>query len=39
MNQKLHNSNFSLLICDINDSGDVKEIFDLRYIDTETILF
>lgn len=38
-NQKLHDSNSPLLIGDVNDGGDIKEVNELSYIDTQTTLF
>lgn len=38
-NQKLHNPDSPLLIGEVNDGDDVKEVNELSYIDTQQKLF
>ena len=38
-NQKLHNPNSPLLIGEVKDGDDIKEVNELSYIDTQTKLF
>ena len=38
-NQKLHNPESPLLIGEVKDGDDIKEVNELSYIDTQTRLF
>ena len=38
-NQKLHNPDSLLLIGEVKDGDDIKEVNELSYIDTQTRLF